>query len=328
MQFRTEIHLRAVPDLLSHETPMLLMGSCFADEVGARLRQAKWPALVNPFGTLFNPLALTNLLARALAGEAALPEPGFAQRDGLHFHYDLPATFAEPSLADLRWRAGAALTQVGEWLHSPGPRCLVLTLGTAWVYVLKSTGQPVANCHKMPAAWFEKKLLGVEEIQQSLGPLLAQLPAGVRVVLTVSPVRHLKDTLPLNAVSKAALRLACHYLCEAHAQTSYFPAYELVIDDLRDYRFYAPDLLHPTPQAVDYVFAKFSDAYLDPAAKDFLANWASIRAALAHRPLHPGSKAHRQFLLDLLARLQALEGMDVTSELAQVRQWLADGPQS
>jgi len=326
MQFRTEIHLPAATHLLSHETPILLLGSCFADEVGARLRQAKWPALVNPFGTLFNPLTLTNLLTRALTGQA-LSELGFAQRDGLHFHYDLPATFAEPSLADLRRRAGAGLAQVGAWLHSPGPRCLVLTLGTAWVYVLKSTGQPVANCHKMPAARFEKKLLGVEEIQQSLGPLLARLPAGVRVVLTVSPVRHLKDTLPLNAVSKAALRLACHYLCEAHAQTTYFPAYELVTDDLRDYRFYAPDMLHPTPQAVDYVFTKFIDAYLDPAAKEFLANWASIRAALAHRPLHPGSMAHRQFLLDLLARLQALQGMEVASELAQVQQWLTDSPQ-
>jgi lysophospholipase L1-like esterase len=323
MQFRTEIHPLPSPHKISLQSPILLLGSCFAHEVGARLVQAKLPALVNPFGTIFNPLSLVQLLELALVG-GSLPEPSFGQRDGLHFHYALPATFATPDPLALRTRAHDVLGQVARWLHLPAgqPRFVVLTLGTAWAYTLRETSQTVANCHKMPAALFEKRLLSVEEIVQKMTGLMAQLPAEVQVVLTVSPVRHLKDTLPLNTVSKAVLRLACHQLESERA--AYFPAFELLTDDLRDYRFYAPDLLHPSPPAIDYIFDKFTATYLDQPAQAFVAKWAKLRAALAHRPLQPGTAAHQHFLRDLLGQLMAIREVDVSAEVAEVRQRLAN----
>jgi lysophospholipase L1-like esterase len=321
MQFRTELVPTPAPVKIGRQSPVLLVGSCFADHIGARLAQAKFPAVVNPFGTIFNPISLVYLLETAWAG-GELPEHLYAQRDGLHFHYWLPTTFATPKPAALRAQARDALAGVGAWLHQLAqPRFLLLTLGTAWAYDLPS-GEPVANCHKMPASLFAKRLLTVEEISQNLLRLLRHLPTGIKVVLTVSPVRHLKDTLPLNTVSKASLLLACHQVTTQWPSANYFPAFELLTDDLRDYRFYAPDLLHPNEPAIDYIFDKFLATYLDAPAQAWVAKWAKLRAAMLHRPLHPGTSQHQRFLADLVRQLEAVTEADVSAEMAQVRQWL------
>jgi hypothetical protein len=323
MQFRTELTPTPAPVKFGLQSPALLVGSCFANHIGSRLAQAKFPVVVNPFGTIFNPISLVHLLETAWAG-GELPEHLYAQRDGLHFHYWLPTTFASPEPVALRAQAHDALAHVGEWLRQPAqPLFLLLTLGTAWAYALPS-GDLVANCHKMPASLFAKRLLAVDEISQAILRLLHLLPTDTQAVLTVSPVRHLKDTLPLNAVSKATLRLACHQVASQWPQATYFPAFELLTDDLRDYRFYTPDLLHPTEQAIDYIFDKFLTTYLDAPAQAWVAKWAKLQTALLHRPLHMGTVQHRHFLTHLLRQLAAVSEVDVSPEMAQVRQWLGE----
>jgi hypothetical protein len=174
----------------------------------------------------------------------------------------------------------------------------------------------VANCHKVPAKHFTKRLLSVEEIVESF----EQLPQNIKIVLTVSPVRHTKDTLPLNAVSKAVLRLACHQLAQKHPHVYYFPSYEIVTDELRDYRFYEADMLHPSAVAVDYIWRQFVTHCFAPDAQTFIDKWAKIQKALQHRPLQPNTEARRHFLQDLLRKLEGLRlEANVETEIESVK---------
>jgi hypothetical protein len=208
---------------------------------------------------------------------------------------------------------------------------VVLTLGTAWAYRLRETGELVSNLHKLPANLFEKELLTADEIVNSIAEvhaLLRRANPAIRIVLTVSPVRHIKDTLPLNAVSKSVLRVACHYLSELLPNVSYFPAYELLTDDLRDYRFYAADMLHPSEVAEDYIWERFARTYFDADFGRFRKEWAAVRQSLGHRPLHIGAPEHRTFLDQTRERLERLtaQGVDVRQELRDVQRQLAALP--
>jgi hypothetical protein len=199
---------------------------------------------------------------------------------------------------------------------------LLLTLGTAFIYRLKETGSIVANCHKAPANLFSKELLTVSEVTTSLVSLYTMLKAirpHLQIILTLSPVRHIKDGIPENQVSKSVLRVACHEASLQCNQLSYFPAYECMLDDLRDYRFYKKDMIHPSEVAEEYIWEKFVTAYLDEATRIFLKDWDSIIKALAHKPFQPKSAAHQTFLRktrDKLINLSRL--VDVSSELQQV----------
>jgi hypothetical protein len=204
---------------------------------------------------------------------------------------------------------------------------MILTFGTAVGYIHRESRQLVANCHKIPQRAFEKTLLPLPDMQDAFAALQAHVQAfnpGLRLVLTVSPVRHLKDTLTGNSVSKALLRVLCHQLQQQYPAVSYFPAYELLLDDLRDYRFYKADLIHPTEVAEDYIWEKFRDAYFDAAFQQFTADWDKIRQALAHRPFQPASAAHQQFLHRTLAQLGQLHHqVDCRTEIEQVKNQLA-----
>jgi hypothetical protein len=204
-----------------------------------------------------------------------------------------------------------------------GAEWLIITYGTAWVYERKETGEVVANCHKMPNILFAKSLVSQEEIADSFGALYEELkkfnPA-IKIILTLSPVRHIKDTLELNSVSKAVVRAACHTIAGSFADVSYFPAYEIMVDDLRDYRFYKSDMIHPTDVAEDYIWEKFSEKYFSPDLKTFVLQWKEIQQAINHRPFHPTSVAHQSFLKETLKRLESLKEMvDVEDELALIK---------
>ncbi len=201
---------------------------------------------------------------------------------------------------------------------------LLLTLGSAVVYRHIETGKVVANCHKMPGALFEKYLYQIDHLRDDMTRLLKTLRKanpGLKVVVTVSPVRHTRDTLPLNSVSKSTLRVIAHELTVWHNGVHYFPAYELMMDDLRDYRFYEADMIHPNTQAHDYIFSKFAESAFDTDLRGFMTEWAQIRQSLAHRPLYgDDSPAHRLFLSKLLTRLETLsERVNVSAELTVVR---------
>ena len=225
---------------------VLTMGSCFADSLGNRLVDNKVTTLANPFGTVFQPLAAAQLL-RAAAGEDVDWQQHVVPARGRWQSLDWHSSIGADSPVELLQTIGEKVYNAGTFLRQAD--VVVLTLGTAWAYRNLSSGELVSNCHKLAADLFEKVLLTPDEVINALAEThayLRRLNPKLRFVLTVSPVRHLKDTLPLNAVSKSVLRVACHYLSELLPDVSYFPVFELLTDDLRDYRLYGADMLHPT----------------------------------------------------------------------------------
>lgn len=313
MKFRTEIDIAPLHTRIGNEHRTLALGSCFAEQIGARLARAKFRVTVNPTGILFNPLSI-------VAALRSYPTP--VGREELHcdggrwFHFGFHGDFAAPTADEALQRMNAARRAGAEALDAADR--VVLTLGTAWIY--ERGGEVVANCHRQPAAQFTRRRLTVEEVTGALAAAIEGPLAGREIILTVSPVRHLGDGLAGNAASKATLRLAAEQLTERYASVSYFPAYEILTDDLRDYRFYADDLVHPSPQAVAYIWEKFSAAALTPAAQALLPEVEAIAAAAAHRPRDPHSAAHRDFCRRMLERIAALPGVDFHAEAEYFRQ--------
>lgn len=323
MQFRTELIPDKLPVAIQLTDRLVTVGSCFAEVMGQRLADHKLDVLVNPLGTLFSPAAIGQVLTMALTGQQPAPG-GYVQRDGIWFHYDFHSSLWATSQAGLASLLHERLQQVGQALRQAN--WLLLTLGSAVVYRHRETGQVVANCHKMPGTLFDKYLGHIDHVRDDLTRLfrlLHQHNPRLQVLLTVSPVRHVRDGLMLNGASKALLRTLCAELPIWQPQTHYFPAYELVQDDLRDYRFYEADLIHPNAQAHDYVFAKFADSAFSPDLCAFVAEWKQIRRAMAHRPLHGPTEANRQFLRALLNRFDNLPvAIDTTTERADIEQRL------
>ncbi|QJD80901.1 GSCFA domain-containing protein [Spirosoma rhododendri] len=321
MQFHTELTPDSLPCQLDLNSRIVTLGSCFADVMGQRLLDAKLMVLNNPFGTIFNPVSISKLVTMALSGTAPA-ESGYLERDGIWFHYDFHSSLWAHSRDELETKLVRTLQQTGDALRRAD--CLLLTLGSAVVYRHKATGEVVANCHKMPGQLFEKYLYQIDHLRDSLTTLvrlLSRANPALRIVVTVSPVRHTRDTLPLNQVSKSMLRVLAHELTSWRDTVHYFPAYELMMDDLRDYRFYDADLIHPNAQAHDYIFGKFAESAFTPELRAFVAEWQRVRQALDHRPLHGGTTtADRQFLTQLVARLEKLaERVDTSAELSDVR---------
>lgn len=327
MNLRTELSVAASPWKLEVKDRVVTLGSCFAATMGTQLAEHKVSALINPFGTTYHPLAIDRLLNCALNRE--LPSSsGFVRRNDTWLHYDFHSSFSASGERQLADQLESQLKQVQEGLQNA--TVLILTYGTAFQYELADTGRPVANCHRMPASTFRRRLASVDEIVNSARNTLADLRTlnpQLRIILTVSPVRHVKDTLPLNSVSKSTLLLACHRLNEIEANVDYFPAYELIMDDLRDYRFYKDDLIHPTPFAEEYIWKKFCETYASADMLRFLEEWQSLRQALQHRPIRPQGKEHQEFLVRTIERLRNLrDKADVEKEIKILESQLLSHP--
>jgi hypothetical protein len=314
--FRTDFALPRDP-FLERERPILTLGSCFAEHIGQKLLDFKWQGLNAPFGTLFHPLALSRLLRLAEA-EAALDEGLFVEHDGAVFHHDLHSRFYAGDTATLQMKWRDLASQVRRILSlSP---CVLLTLGTAWVYERKKDGQIVANCHKQPADHFHKRLLTREEIQGALEDVLNVLPSASPLIVSLSPVRHTRDTMTGNALSKSLLLVAIHEFRVQHAdRVRYFPAYEIMLDDLRDYRFYEADMIHPSAEAVDYIWEKFTGAYASDTARTFISRWQSIRNTLQHRPLREEAPSYQKHLQTVLQMLNSFGDLDCSLEKKELR---------
>lgn len=319
MKFRTEIETTPFPSgaRIGYADRILSLGSCFAEEMAARLRRMKFACTVNPSGVLFNPASVAEALDTFAAG-TPVKAGELQDHEGLWFHFEFHGSFSSIDPEQALARMNAARRAGAEALRNCNR--IILTFGTAWVY--ERGGQIVANCHRRPAAEFVRRRLSVAEIVDRYDALFTGALADKQVILTVSPVRHLGDGLAGNCLSKAVLRLATDALTERHAHVSYFPAYEILTDDLRDYRFYAGDLVHPTPQAVEYVWEKFAQAVLDDHARQVAPAVARIADAAAHRPQNPRSEAFRAFCLRQLAAMAALPNIDFSEEKACFEQYL------
>ncbi|HLT73518.1 MAG TPA: GSCFA domain-containing protein [Ohtaekwangia sp.] len=314
--FRTTVSIPPSRHLLQLKDAFLTAGSCFSDAIGNRLRDYKFQVLVNPFGTLYSPLAIHKALSYAAA--TAFPaDETYLQNGDVYLNFDFHSSFSALDETTLRSRIENSVVSTHAQLKTA--RVLIITYGTAWLWEKKDSGEPVANCHKMPSAHFNKRLLTGDEILASFDSLfnqLKQVNPSIRIILTVSPVRHIRDTLPLNQVSKSLLRVACHHLADKYEDVEYFPAYEIMMDDLRDYRFYKPDMIHPTEQAEDYIWMRFIETYLTDDARRFIERWKAIRSALHHKPFHPTSSGHKIFLKDILEKLKEVESIvNVDEEL-------------
>lgn len=320
--FRTMVGVSAAGYTLNLGSGILTAGSCFAGAIGSRLMENKFRVMSNPFGVIYNPISIHKVLMLA-AKNQPVPADGYLQNQDIHLHYDLHSSFSSTDREILEQKITHTISEAHHFLKDAAQ--LLITYGTAFVY--QRNDEIVANCHKMPAAHFSRSLLTEAAITESFKTFYAtvkSLNPGIRLVLTVSPVRHLRDGLEKNSVSKSILRVACHTITETFADVEYFPAFEIMMDDLRDYRFYKSDMLHPTEEAEDYIWSSFAGRYFDQKTKQFLDEWASVLSALRHKPFHPQSAAHRQFLEHLLRRLEALSSkVDVRREIDQVRAQLS-----
>lgn len=318
--FRTELLATQSKIKIDLQNPVLLIGSCFSDNIGEILVTNKFNAIPNPFGVVYNPLSIFNLLESSLLKKDYL-DNSFTQQNEIWYNYHFHSEISALTKKGLNEKIVDRLAIV-EKCFEEERLTLILTFGTAFAYSLIENGEIVANCHKMPSQLFQKQLLSSNQITSAFEKLYPLLPKDIAIVLTVSPVRHVKDTIPLNSVSKAVLRLCCHELAEQFENVSYFPAFEYVIDDLRDYRFYEVDMLHPNKQAINYVFDKFATTYFDVFTQEFLKKWEKIYKSLQHKPFYAQTKVHESFLKNLLSQLQSIKEVDVSQEIASLEKQL------
>lgn len=321
--FRTVVSVSPSPVSMNLASPVLTIGSCFADLIGSRLQSFKMRSLANPFGTVYNPDAIHKALRYAIFNEPP-PAHTYLQSSDIHLNYDFHSALSSMTRPALETQLAEVVGKTHYFLKDAA--WLMITYGTAWVYTRNDTGELVSNCHKMPGTLFSKSLLSQKHILESFQRFYQDLKTfnpAVRIILTVSPVRHLKDTLELNSVSKSVLRLSCHTLAEQFPDVEYFPAYEMLLDDLRDYRFYRSDMLHPSAEAEDYIWEHFTHRYASAPLKEFMKKWRSIQAALDHKPFHPASAGHQIFLKEMIKKLEELSHLvPVEKELESLRSQL------
>ncbi|MDX2362809.1 MAG: GSCFA domain-containing protein [Crocinitomicaceae bacterium] len=291
MKLKLDFNIDPFPFQFSHKENALLIGSCFSEEMTNHFASSGFNVLGNPFGTLFHPLAIANCLKASISNDNNVE---VYQRDDVFFSWDSASKIYGASESELISKVLAARSSVRERLTNA--KLLVVTFGTAWGYYHASNGMVVGNCHKASQSTFEKQLTSIEEVQVVWKELIAQLKTinpDLHVVFTVSPVRHKKDGLAENNRSKARLIESVHSLCEL-TDVHYFPAYEILIDELRDYRFYASDLVHPSKEAVEYIWEAFSKSLFNKEALELIKEISSIYTGLIHRSLFPASEADKK----------------------------------
>jgi hypothetical protein len=295
MKFRTEITLSPVEFQLSHPDKIMMAGSCFIENISLPMAQAGFSTDVNPFGILYNPVSIAQSLSDLIENKIYTPEALFLHQ-GVYFSLAHHSRFSGTNKEQVLEQINTRIKQSSGFLKEA--RLLILTFGTATVYRLLSSGEIVSNCHKLPSGLFREERLPVGRIVRLWDELIKRLQTinpELHILFTVSPVRHWKNGIHENQLNKASLLLAVNELVKENERCYYFPSYEIMMDDLRDYRFYADDMIHPNRQAIDYIWEKFSQAYFAPATRIVIKEWESIQQALNHRPFHPESEEYRAF---------------------------------
>ncbi len=307
MKFRTPVEPPASMPSVDYRQRMMLFGSCFAASIGNRLTEAKFPCDVNPYGILYNPLSIAAAIEEIMTCKIYTGDDLYAHNGCWHspmHHGDFSLPDREETLRGINTRIAKAhrnLPQTGR---------LLMTWGTAYIYEDRLTGHVVGNCHKLPENRFRRRRLEPDEIVERSKDTISRLldlNAEMKVTVTVSPIRHVRDGMHANQLSKSALLLAADRLQTLYPDSiSYFPAYEIVLDELRDYRFYAADMVHPSEVATGYVWECFCQACMDKETRDTMAEVMEVNRAMSHRPLRPESDQYRHFLEQTLSKIERL----------------------
>jgi len=313
MKFRTEINVEPFGHGLDYGEGIFSVGSCFAQNMAAKLSEAKFTVTSSPSGILFNPESIACAIER-FAERRAVCADDLIDCGGRWCSFDFHSDVSDADPAKALQKMNDAVRTGAAALRRA--RTLIVTFGTAWVYELRATGKVVANCHKRPAAEFVRRRLTVQQIEERWTAVVERFLADKDIILTVSPVRHLADGAEDNSLSKATLRLATDTLCRRFGNVRYFPSFEIMNDDLRDYRFYADDLAHPSQQAVDYIWEKFRASALSPRATTLLPQIERIAAASRHRPFNPSGEEYRAFCRKQIAAIDSLPQIDFSAERA------------
>jgi hypothetical protein len=294
----------------------MLLGSCFAENMGEKFEYFKFQTVVNPFGIIFNPVSLAKIIERSI-------EKKYFTEDDIFFHNDLWHCYevhSELSNSD----KNTFLNSLNELINSTHQQLndsthIIITLGTSWVYRNIASNEIVANCHKVPQKQFTKELLSILQIEESLESIISLVHSvnpNCKFIFTVSPVRHIKDGFVENTLSKAHLIAAIHTVLNRKFSTSlelttqnniYFPSYEIMMDELRDYRFYAEDMLHPSQTAVDYIWIQFFENYISESEFGLMNDICSIQKGLKHRPFNPNTESHQKFLNQLYLKIKNIQ---------------------
>ena len=295
-KFRTEVNVTPSPHKISHKSGILFIGSCFTENIGARMMECKFNVDINPFGIVYNPMSVRQNLEILFSGKKYTISDLYNYQDSwISFDHHSRFSFPEPEIC---------LKEINnriEYSHSRirTIQYLIITFGTAWIYKIAESGKLVSNCHKLPADFFDRELLKMENILSDYRNLITDLlkiNPGLRIIFTVSPIRHWKDGPVQNTISKSIVILTIHELLKIFDCAEYFPAYEIAIDDLRDYRYYEEDMLHPNNQMISYIWNKFCQTYFEDETLQIMKDIGKLNNALKHKPFHPGTPKHKEFL--------------------------------
>jgi len=305
MKLQTKIPLlKQSNNLIDYHSKILLLGSCFVENIGEKLEYFKFQNTINPFGILFHPKAIEILIENAINAKKNTEDDIFFHHERWHC-FDAHSKLSDPSknslIEELNKQTRLTTQQLNDSTH------IIITLGTAWVYKFLEHNQIVANCHKVPQKQFKKELLSIGEIASSLENNERQIRSinpKVQFIYTVSPVRHLKDGFIENTLSKSHLITAIHQFKNQKSkidnhQSFYFPSYEIMMDELRDYRFYDEDMIHPNNTAINYIWKKFQQVWISSEAIQTMDGVNTIQKGMLHKPFNPNSKLHQQFIQDL-----------------------------
>ncbi|MDF1570674.1 MAG: GSCFA domain-containing protein [Bacteroidales bacterium] len=308
MKFRSEITLPEIKVKIGYEKPVIMLGSCFTENIGSFLEKHLFNVVVNPFGVIYNPFSIRNAI-EALMYKDSYTIEDLNRHDELWFSFDHYTKFSDPDQHEAVRKINVAFEKAKARFHASGR--LILTFGTAYIYALKLNGRIVNNCHKIPAREFNRRRLTIGEITGAYADLIKKIlihRPDMQLLFTVSPVRHLKDGFVENQRSKAILLLAIDQLVKTFPGTcDYFPSYEIMMDDLRDYRYYDNDLVHPNELGMNYISELFREHCLDARAQQVAGELDPLLKTLSHRPLHTETEAYRKFTAATGERIRKLK---------------------
>lgn len=307
MNFTTKVPISKSNNLIDYNSKIVLLGSCFAENIGEKFAYYKFQNKINPFGIIFNPVSIEKLISRIIYKDIFTEKDIFFYNERWHcyeVHSDLSNTNKADFLENLNTILQSANRQIIESTH------IIITFGTSWIYRLKSTNKIVANCHKVPQQEFKKEILSVDVIEKAVKntlDLIQKANPNCQFIFTISPVRHVKDGFVENQRSKAHLITVIQQILNSKSQIlNYFPSYEIMMDELRDYRFYSQDMLHPSQVAIDYIWNLFSETNISEESQSTMREIENIQKGLSHRPFNPDAESHQQFIRFLNEKINTL----------------------